>query len=190
MSLTIGKSSQFKGIFVNKAKIVKVEDLSHQTLQYINNSFDLAVKLTFDIGKSFNKEITFFGNFKRDADNVVQSLGAAFKVAKVFENLGIAGDLTPSNELPSDWLSAIVDKECYLLDYAIGVKDDGKTKFGSWDRIDTDKDFLLNDFLAEVKKGYPKKYVAFLNAADEMGDAYEGDALSAPAVAETADMTW
>jgi hypothetical protein len=179
MALSIGSSgSKHKGIFVNKATVKSVVDLSHQVLPFIGKAFDLAIKATFDIGKSFDKEITIFGNFKRSADNQVESLGSAFKVGRFFETFGIKGDLTPTNDIPADWLTGAVGKECVVLDYLVAPKasDPTKGKYYSSDMIGVDADELVYDFLKGVQKGFPKNFNPDALSGAATGDAYEGPA--------------
>jgi hypothetical protein len=184
MALSIGGSKQkYKGIFINKVTLKSVVDLSHTVLPFIGKEFDLAIKASFDIGKEFLKEITICGNFKRDADGSVASLGGAFKVARFFEELGIKGDLTPTNDLPAEWLTQVVGKECFVLDYLAGVKDNGKGKYYPSDMISTDEDYLINDFMKGVSKGFPKNFVP---DALDAGYAPQGDSYEAPVDGVTA----
>jgi hypothetical protein len=185
MTLSVGSSaSKHKGIFITKATVKSVVDLSRQPLQYLNKAFDLAIKIKFDIGRTFDKEVTVFGNFKRNADASVASFGSAFKVAKFFETLGINGSLTPTNELPLEWFAQSIGKTCYVLDYVVGIKDNGKPKYFTWDLFGFDDELLVNDFYKGVKKGFPKNFCP--DILDEIGTEGIGDAYEPSGVATSA----
>jgi hypothetical protein len=197
MSYEIGKAkSRYKGVFLAKVKVRAVENLSGQTLEHIGDSYDLAIKVSFDIGRDFDKTVTIFGNFKRKADGSYDDIGSAFKVCRFFETLGVKGKLTPTNEIPSYWITSVIGHECYILDYLVGVKENDPTKgkYYTWDMISTDEDYLVGEFYKSVKKGYPKKFnpTALDDRQDghheeqhPQGDSYEGPS-DAPPIEEMA----
>jgi hypothetical protein len=182
MSLSVSNSPRHKGVFVNKAIVKSVVDLSHQPLPFIGKAFDLAIEATFDIGKSFDKKIMIFGNFKRDVDNRILSLGAAFKVARFFEVLNIRGELTPTNDIPMEWLAQVVGRVCYTLDYLTAPRSSEPTKgkYYTSDIISADAGSLVDDFYRQVAKGFPKNFNPNALDADQVvqGDAYEGPTVS------------
>jgi hypothetical protein len=189
MTLSVGTSaSKHKGIFITKATVKSVVDLSRQPLQYLNKAFDLAIKIKFDIGRSFDKEVTVFGNFKRNTDASIASFGSAFKVAKFFEILGINGSLTPTNELPLEWFAQSIGKSCFVLDYVVGIKDNGKPKYFTWDMFGPDDATLAIEFFKGVQKGFPKNFspdILDIVGAEGVGDAYEP--IGTPATDSQAD---
>jgi hypothetical protein len=189
MTFSIGNSkTRYKGVFVTKAKVRSIQDISHQPIEFMAKAFDLAIKVTFDIGRSFDKSVTIFGNFKRDSQGKIEDLGGAFKVMRFFEELGIKGTLTPSQDIPIAWLTAVEAKECCILDYLVGTKetDPTKGKYFTWDMVSKDEETLVMEFFRNVQKGFPKKFNP--NALDAVvtddqtsrGDTYEGPTDATP----------
>jgi hypothetical protein len=182
MVFTIGSdypTRDNRGIFVNNATVRVVTDLSQQPLPFIGKSFDLAIKVVLDIGRAFDKEVMIFGNFKRSPEGTVLGLGSSFKVCRFFECFGIKGELTSDNGIPPEWLSIPVGMQCAILDYRVGVKENGKNKYFTWDMIGADSELLLAEFLKNVSRGYPRNYQPS-SVGEIAGVPTDGQALEVP----------
>jgi len=153
-----------KGIFIDKVRIISAEDVSGTKIfEKIGKNYvpDLAVRITFDIGKSFTPEDTVFGNFTRNDDNSVKGWGGAFKVRDLFVECDITGDLTSDNRLPEEWVKGLIGKELWRLQYVTKRKPDGKFKYYSWNtylNANDDPSLLSEKFMDSVTSGYPKDY--------------------------------
>lgn len=148
-----------KGIFISKAKITKATITDGS--EYTTWKPDIAVKITFDVGASFEPVDTIAGSFKKDISGEVIDWGSAFKVADFFKiALGNPDlELTEDNSIPEEWLSQIIGTEIYRLTYVYGFNaDTNKGKYKPWDLYNKNPEKLIEAFHKSVAKGYPKDY--------------------------------
>ncbi len=165
MSLTvsqgnIGGSSMGDGIFIDKAVIAAITDLSKEESKYDN---DLHIEVTFKLLKNdWERNLNISGRFNKDASGEIENWGGAFKVRDFFINIGLTKLLESnlpyieSGFVPEELLEAVIEKECYLLSYR-NIK--GKTS--TWNQIAslaTDKDNFKRYFISQANKGYPRNY--------------------------------
>jgi hypothetical protein len=160
------------GIFINKVRIIGVTDRTGEKPSGFSTTPDLWLVLTLDIGKEFNPEMSFVGNFKRDNDtNEVTDWGSATTIKYLFVYLGIEGSLTEKDTLPHDMLKQLLGKEFYRLQYISRKRQDGKLIYADWYRIDTDNpERLARAFFKSLEKGYPKDYNPHLLDQTEEAD--------------------
>jgi hypothetical protein len=166
--MTLSCSSPYKsntygpGIFISRVTIIKAEDISGKVIPYLDNPFDIAVKLTLDIGKEFHPELTIGGMFKRDLETgEVVGWGSGFIVQDALAKLGFTGTLEQHNRLPKQAIDSLVGKEFLRLSYVSGLRDGGKPKYSDWNMIssvDEGPDALLERFKKSLTKGYPRNY--------------------------------
>lgn len=157
-----------QSIYIDQVKCISVEDLSRKELPFRRRAYDLAIKLTLDIGKSFYPEMLIVGNFKRDEKGDIlegnDGWGSAFKVRNFFSKfipLGQVISLTPDNEIPPDVLALPRGKEFLRLSYVTGRKPSGRLRYSSWDEIATleeGAESLKRRFLNSVTRGFPSNY--------------------------------
>jgi hypothetical protein len=185
-----GQKQKYKGIFINKAIVASVKDISHTTPSGWTAPCDLGIEVTVTVPRNgkeaFTKTIRIAGNTKMVGLELTP--GSAFKVLDFFKFMGIINeDLTPSNDIPAEWLARVVGKDCYTLDFlaAISTKDPSKGVYFSYDRIDSDELFLYNDFMKQYTKGFVKKFMPDILDANgggaDAGDAFEPEGALAPA---------
>jgi len=162
MDKPYNKNSYGEGIYVNLVTVIKAEDISGQTLTFLNNPVDIGIKLTIDVGKEFTPEMFIFGNFEYDMlTGDIIGWGSAFVVQEVFKKLGVQGHLTKDNTIPESALAQLVGKQFYRLSYVSGAKDNGQLKYSDWNIIASLVEgaaFLASKFQKSLTRGYPKNY--------------------------------
>lgn len=151
-----------KGVYINLVTITDVEDVSNTILPFINNTVDIGVKLTLDIGREFQPELTIFGNFERDTEtNKVIGWGSAFCVQELLFKLCYKGQLNPDNSIPKEALQSLIGKQFFKLAYVSGIKESGQLKYTNWNLIAADDEYpeyLAKRFQKSILSGYPKNY--------------------------------
>src|ERR1700690_877 len=132
------KRTFLPGVYVNEVTIVKAEDISGQTLPFLQNPFELGLKLTLDIGRDFQPDMIIAGNMKRDPDtNEVTGWGSGFVVQEALTRFGYSGPLTDENKIPPEVIESLVGQSFYRLSYVAGVRDNGKLRYYDWNIIST-----------------------------------------------------
>jgi len=156
-----------KGIFINKLTVTNIEDISGKPLSFAKDWVpDCAVEVTFDTGMAIDKKIVIAGDFKRDASTKQPiGLGSAFKVLSFFQEVIEELEepsLTEVGEIPKEYLTGVIGKEVYVLDYVYGFNaTKEKPKYKSWDimlNINADPAKLAKKFLTQVSNGFMDKY--------------------------------
>ncbi|MFA6468220.1 MAG: hypothetical protein WCW35_04920 [Bacteroidota bacterium] len=150
-----------KGVYINEATIIEVEDVSGTTPQPFIKQVDIGIRLTLDIGKTFSTKMLIAGDFKRNENQEVTSWGAAFIVQEAFAKLGYKGSLNPDNSIPDEALESLLDKKFLKLSYVSGVRENGKFYWTDWNNIcsvEEGAEQLAKRFKASLAKGYPKNY--------------------------------
>lgn len=154
------------GIYINRATIISAEDVSGQELAFKDRPYDIAIKLTLDVGRDFNPSMLIGGNFNRKPDsNEVTGWGGAFVVQDALSRLGYTGDLDPDNRIPPAALESLIGKEFLRLSYVCGRKDNGKPRYWDWNQIagtEETPESLAARFKRSLTKGYPRNYAADL----------------------------
>ncbi len=151
-----------KGIIVGKVTIVGVEDISGTTPQHLQFPVDIGIKLTLDVGKSFQPEMIIAGNFKRDnSTGDVVSWGGGFVIQDLLIRMGYLGKLNEGNTIPSEALESLKGKSFLRLSYVTGLKQDGRPRYSDWTQVaaeDESRESLVARFHRSVAKGYPKNF--------------------------------
>ena len=167
MGLTISNSkgtTTKDGIFINESTILAVEVVENPFPNSQYPAPDLAIKVKFDVGASFEPEDIIAGNFKKDeVDGTIKGLGSAFKVADFFLKAMDADDLelTEDNKIPEEWLTNVIGKKVLRLTYCYRINMDNTMKYKNWTRYgDANKspDILKKGFVNAVDRGYIKDY--------------------------------
>ena len=181
-------------VFVNKATIIGATDMSADGLSFLQSPVDVAIVLTLDIGKDFNPEMSFFGNYKRDEQNgLIVDWGGAFSIRNLFTACGVDSEINDDGSIPPELLSQLVGKEILRLQYVSGLRQkDDKPKYSDWTQTvlaGNDKpEKLAKLFEASVAKGYPKNYspeVLSSNGASASDDGGDMAIPEAPATEST-----
>ena len=168
MSLTMSNNQSLaneSNIFVNEAKILSIETVADPFPSSQYPAPDLAIKVKFDVGASFEPEDIIVGNFKKDSvSGEVVGWGSAFKVGDFFlKALGMTDvTLNPDNTIPKQWLKDAVGKTVLRLTYAYSTSMAGKNKYKPWNKFgDPSKspEVLIKGFNAQVEKGYIKDFL-------------------------------
>ncbi len=143
-------------VWYNKGTIKSAVDTSDEVVNFGNGDvkWDIAVLLEIAIdGLQYPKKVTVSGNFRKDHTGSVVDWGGAFKVQKLFQAAGIAGELV-NNKLTQEILTSLLNKEVSFINYK---KKDGK--FATWNRfypVNAPKEVIKKDFLkdrARIDKG-------------------------------------
>lgn len=150
------------GVFAERATITGGKNLSGKPLDWMGGkSFDIAVELELDIGRSFNPTVTLLGNYKRDTAGNIVGWGGAFKLPQLMADLGIQGRFHSDGSVPVEMLRQLVGRSVYRACYVSGAKEDGKLKYTNYDRLVPEQhgiEALKELWLADRKNGYPKNY--------------------------------
>jgi hypothetical protein len=160
------------GIYINKATIISVEDISGEQLTYMKQPCDLGLRVTVDIGRAFMPTMTFAGNFKIGDKGI--EWGNAFRVRNFIRNvLPHGASLTEENKIPTEVLENLIGKEFYRLSYISGKKEDGKLKYAEWSEVGRPTgtpEELHVAFRRSLEKGYPKNYSPDALSQNELPD--------------------
>lgn len=150
------------GIFISRVTILKAEDVSGQELPFLQNPYEVGLKLTLEVGQDFHPEMTIGGQFKRDpSTGEVIGWGSGFVVQDALSRLGYKGPLDEGNILPQAVLEGLVGKEFIRLSYVSGIRDGGKAKYSDWNMIasvDDGAHSLVRRFKRSVSRGYPRNF--------------------------------
>lgn len=153
------------GIFINEATILTIETVENPFPDSQYPAPDLAIRVKFDVGASFEPEDLVVGNFKKDdVSGEILGFGSAFKVADFFLKAFGEEDLslTEDNKIPDEWLTKAIGKKVHRLTYCWKIPLDGKLKYKNWTRygdIAKSSNILKKGFDTAVIKGYTKDYV-------------------------------
>lgn len=162
------------GVFINEGTI------THAKLEY-NTSFlpdmqykdDIALRFTLSVpGLSFSKDLYIGGSFKREGDpsGAVVGWGTAYRIALVFEALGVDGDINDEGRLEDpEVLDQFIGKDLLYLQYVNRIREkDGIVKPGYTDyrRVvayrdkdgTADHEALLGHFKQDHNNGYIRNY--------------------------------
>ena len=182
--VTGGSGSGAKGktnIFVDKAKIAKVEIKYGVQEDWQTYCDDISIHLTLDIGKDFEPNMYIGGNYKKD-DVSVEIVGrsTAFKIKLFFDALGMPikldkGMQPKSSRLPADAEKILVGKEFQRLTYiSTKTKRDGGQLWKDWQEtrsVAYEQAKFKQDFKDAVNKGYIKDFASITeeNESDSSG---------------------
>ena len=189
MSLTMSNNQALaneSNIFVNEAKILSIETLDNPFPSSPYPAPDLAIKVKFDVGASFEPEDIIVGNFKKDdVSGEVLGWGSAFKVGDFFlKALGLTDvELTEDNTIPEEYLTQAVGKTVLRLTYAYSKNMEGKNKYKSWNKFgSTEKspEILIKGFNAQVEKGYVKDFIGGEVEAKDLPNMFPEDKEDTP----------
>lgn len=151
-----------KGLYINLVTIIDAEDISGTTLPFLDRPIEIGVKLTLDIGKEFQPELTIFGEFEKDINSgEVIGWGSAFSIQELLYKLSFQGRLDDNNTIPAEALKSLVGKQFFKLSYVSGIKDNGNLKYSNWNLIasvEEEPESLVKRFQKSVLNGYPKNY--------------------------------
>jgi hypothetical protein len=161
-SRPFGPKTYGPGVYINRVRIINAEDVSGQELTFSDLPYDIAIKLTLDVGRGFNPSMLIGGNFTRNpGTEEVTGWGGAFVIQDALSRLGYKGDLDPENKIPLAVLEGIIGKEFLRLSYVSGERDDGKLRYSDWHQIasvEETPDSLAVRFKRSLTKGYPRNY--------------------------------
>jgi hypothetical protein len=158
------QSSYGPGVYISEATIVSAEDKSGTKPEFLSSTPSLYIAIKLDIGKDFQPEMSFFGDFKRDEQNpaVIVDWGSAYRVRNLFTAAGIHRNINEDGSIPQDMIEDLIGKKILRLQYVSGRKDNGKLKYYDWNDMvlgakDDPKRFA-DLFFKSVERGYPKNY--------------------------------
>lgn len=186
MNLTMSNTqsltnSHQSDIFVNEAKVLSVEIVENPYPTSPYPAPDLAIKVKFDVGASFEPEDIITGNFKKDSvSGEVIGWGSAFKIGDFFlKALGITDiSLTGDNQIPAEYLKDVIGKSVLRLTYAYTTSMEGKNRFKPWNKfgsIDKSPDILVKGFHTQVEKGYIKDYIGSVVETKNLPNVFPED---------------
>ena len=157
------KGYQGNGIYIDKAEVISIEDLSGSKADWQTRDFDLNLKITCKLDKNdWDRDFYISGNFKRDdKTSEILGWGGCFKIMNFLINIDVADDeteLTADHKILKEILIAAKGKKLLLLSYP-----NEKGKSSTWDQVesvDTDEKKFLDYFMSQWEKsGYPKNYL-------------------------------
>ena len=180
MSLRFGNPMNIS-YFIQQATIRGIQATYNTEVFGIVWDIDLSILL--DVEKK-NGEIYIYtmnirANYQRDDSGNITGFGSAFKVARLFERLGISGKINADGVIPEDYLQQVIGRNICVLFYRTGYREDGNVKFQAWDILDIDKNSLLAEFDAAQVKGYPRNYLSESDYSEdnslEVGNSISND---------------
>ena len=126
--------------------------------------WDIDASILLDVvkksGETYEYTMSIRASYQRDDSGNITGFGSAFKVARLFERLGISGKINSDGVISEEYLNQVIGREICVLFYRTGIRDNGNTKFQAWDVIDVDRKSLLAEFDSAQLKGYPKNYLS------------------------------
>lgn len=145
MSLSFGTRSSNNGTSERMGPGVYV---GHGTVQGVKvrynapavegwNPDDIVMDIQLDVdGIDFPIDILINGNWRKEPSGagttIVAGPGSAFKVLRVFDELGIAGEVSPQGRLPQEAIDQLYGHTLFYLRYVAYTKDDGSPGYRNW----------------------------------------------------------
>lgn len=160
------------GVFVDKGRI-KAARIEYQTSRIESwKPDDVVLRLKLEVeGLDFDKDWATSGNYKKSGTpqggRVVTGIGSAFKVASVFDELGIKGEISDTGEFPPQAIEALRGREVFILSYVAYQKDNGKPGYRDYDILaaqqegETEEETrqrLYQHWLKQKEAGWVKDY--------------------------------
>lgn len=130
------------GVFIDKG-VITAAQVEYGAKKYESwKPVDVAVKLQLAVeGLDFTKDLWIGGNFRKDGTpqggQVVTGVGGAFKVLRVFDELGIIGEIDDQGRFtdPHGIVDALQGRELFYLQYVAYKKDNGKPGYRDFEII-------------------------------------------------------
>lgn len=179
--LSFGKSSQGfsnsikvgEGVYVihNTVKGARVE---YNTSMIENSQYkdDIALRMLLNVdGKDWDKELYIGGNFKREGSPQggtpqISGWGSAFRVARVFDELGIEGTLV-DGRFEQSAIEMLIGRELFYLQYVRGFNNEGKVAYADYRLVGAQRENeepkdtaerLFKMFSDDLQGGYISNY--------------------------------
>lgn len=164
MLLTSQASSPRDGVFVSKARIISVQDVSNQPNSY-GKTYDLGIECILAVdGLEFSPKFTVFGNYKRkphpdgvpNPQGEVMGWGSAYVVRDFFQTVLDEPFDHDSDQpsIPQEYLDKLLGKEFLRVSYRSGANPEtGKSKYSSWNKVGK-----ITESPDEVKMRFLKNY--------------------------------
>lgn len=158
MSIAFGKSQSYSqhtsvkmedGVYVDHG-IITVARIEYQSPRNPNwKPDDVVLRLKLQVeGLSFEKDLAVSGNFRKEGTpqggKIVAGQGSAFKVLRVFDQLGIIGDVSDQGrfvrmegdrmiDIGNELTQALIGRTLYFLQFAGYLKTNGKVGYRDYD---------------------------------------------------------
>lgn len=162
------------GVFVSNG-IVTSAQLCYNCKERESSLYvdDIALRMKLKVeGLSFEKDLYIAGQWKRtktpQGGMVISGAGSAFRVMRVFDELGIEGKVElPQGTIPQKYADRIVGQRLWFLDYAAYIKATGGTGYQTYPLVaapyDGEKEEdvplrLYELFKTDVERGYVKNF--------------------------------
>lgn len=152
-----GFNTGLKGVFVQKGTITAAEDATG-TLPF---EVECAIKVTVDIGREFNKDLTIYGDFKKDERGCLTGWGSAFRIDRLINHVGGWNGELNEPVIPQEALECLIGKTVMFLQYVKGKSDEGKTRYATYQIVADETegmDYLVAAFKKDLKEGYLGNY--------------------------------
>lgn len=173
-----------KGVYVN-AGVIRAARAEYNTSMVENSQYkdDIALRLKIDQdGVDWTKELYIGGRFKKDGTphggDMISGWGSAFKVSRVFEVLGIQGDIDEEGRLPQKAIDALIGRKLFFLQYVKGLNKKGKPSYSDYRLVDAPRseddtpeeitNRLYDSFAKDLAGNYIKNFDP--DAVDEAAD--------------------
>lgn len=161
------------GVFVDAGKVLAARvEYNSAKLPTWKYKDDVGLRIVLDVpGKDFNREIYIGGNYKKavkaDGTAVVTGFGTAFKVFRVFTELGITGAINDQGILEEGAAASLVGQTLWYLVYVNRRQPNGKPGYETFEllaaRGDTETEDEVRERLLALFKGnnwaFGKRYM-------------------------------
>lgn len=155
--------------YADEITIIKATDKSKQ--EVFGRNYDLAIELEGQVeGLQFPTKITVKGNFKKDQEGNVQDWGAAFVVNDMLWESGVLDGrekvvldemlaMLIVGKVPESILEGLIGRKLWKASYVYGYKEDGKAKYGTFNKLCSTFDRLKETWEASRKNNFPSDYI-------------------------------
>ena len=147
------------GGFVTTGK-VKIIGLEYDSkLSWQQRSNDVLLKIKYNDGQEWDKDLVLYGNFNKEKGN----WGSALKLKMFFEAVGIESVEYKDDYTISDhYLDKAMGKEFLVLSYpSVKLKDSGKPFWNTFNEtmsVSKGRDRLKERFASQVRDGWVKDF--------------------------------
>ena len=145
--------------FVTTGVVKSVELEYDSKLKWQQRSNDVLLKVSYNDGQDWDKELTLFGNFNKDKNN----WGSALKLKMFFEAVGIENVEYKDDFTLSDfYVDKAMGKEFLVLSYpSVKLKESGKPFWNTFNEtmsVSKGRDKLKERFMSQVRDGWVKDF--------------------------------
>ena len=147
------------GGYVTTGRVKAVELQYDAKLKWQQRNNDVLLKVVYNDGQDWDKELNLFGNFNKEKN----TWGSALKLKMFFEAVGIDNVEYKDDFTLSDfYMDKAMNKDFLVLSYpSVKMKDNGKPFWNTFNEtmaVSRGRDRLKERFMKQVNAGWVKDY--------------------------------